>query len=239
MKAIILAGGLGSRLMEITEIIPKPMLRVGDKPLLGHIIEIYEQFGVDEIFIAGGYRQEVIEDYLHQEFKSHVHLIDTGLGAMTGSRLAQMYKFVDPVEPFFMTYGDGLCDVDLDKVLAFHMKQKSIATITAVRPAGRFGRVLMDGAGVVTQFGEKVEGTTDWINGGFMVLDHDIFKYLASIDPLINFEKDILPRLVMESKMFAFRHSGFWACVDTKRDLLELEETYQTKGKVWLKKTGS
>lgn len=244
MKAVILCGGMGSRLVEMTDVIPKPMLPVGGKPLLQHIMDFYRRHGVNDFVLPLGYKKEHIVAHLlmqrptdvfawrdYQEFiyKDYcVTAMDTGLETQTGGRLGRLRELL--VEPFHFTYGDGLSDVNIDKVATLFYSSNSIATITLVHPEGRFGRAIVQEDRLITEFGEKTD-TFDWINGGFSVLSPEIFKYIEDDD--CNLEKEVYPVLAREMNLMGYEHTGFWKCVDTKRDLLELEEIYQQGGAAW------
>lgn len=247
MKAVILCGGKGSRLLEMTEVIPKPMLPVGGKPLLGHIIDIYRHYGVTEFILPVGYKKEHIIAYfmsigprsmgvtspegdVHFDFGDYeVTTIDTGLETQTGGRLLKARSYLH--EPFHFTYGDGLSNVNL-KDLEYQYRDWNMSVITLVHPEGRFGRATVDDHGFIMTFGEKIE-TSDWINGGFSILNPSIFSHIAKDET--NLEKHVYPELTILGKLRGYCHEGFWMCVDTKRDLLELEEIYKEKGAIWLK----
>lgn len=248
MKAVILCGGKGSRLLEMTEVLPKPMLPVGDKPLLGHIIDIYRHYGVNDFILPMGYKREHILAYLmalnpssmsisHPEGDAHfsfgdyeVTAINTGMETQTGGRLLRVKEYLH--EPFHFTYGDGLSDVDLMELEYQYHDWGGTSVITLVHPEGRFGRATIDGRGFITAFGEKIE-TSDWINGGFSILHPSILKYIDN--DTCNLEKEVYPQLAIEDGLTGYRHEGFWKCVDTKRDLLELDEIYRQEGAIWLK----
>lgn len=247
MKAVILCGGKGTRLMEMTEVLPKPMLPVGGKPLLAHIIDIYRQFGVREFYLPMGYKKEFIlayflaqhpksvaftDGYSHFEFGDcEVTAVDTGEETQTGGRLFRLRQWLR-YEPFHFTYGDGLSDVNVLNINLARMPWNVMSVITLVHPEGRFGRATVDSLGLVTSFGEKIE-TSDWINGGFSVLHPEVFNYIEGDD--CNLEKDVYPKLVEQSRLMGYCHEGFWKCVDTRRDLLELEDVYRQRGAIWLK----
>lgn len=248
MKCVILCGGKGSRIMEMTDVIPKPMLPVGGKPLLQHIMDIYRRHGVDEFVLPLGYKKEHILAHLltlhpmdvfarpgYQQFiyaTYQVSAVDTGEDTQTGGRLKRVQHLLDG-KPFHFTYGDGLADVDLSLVeYDFLRNNMDVSVITMVHPEGRFGRATLSEWGFIKNFGEKIE-TADWINGGFSILRSDVFRYIIGDDT--NLEKEVYPVLAEEGKLFGYRHHGFWKCVDTKRDLLELEEIYKEKGAIWQK----
>jgi glucose-1-phosphate cytidylyltransferase len=256
MQVVILAGGKGSRISEETQTIPKPILTVGDKPLLHHIMDIFMKYGYDDFVIAGGYKNEHIlayfiglleeQDYsyisaghLTSEFrfaKYKVQVINTGLETQTGGRLKRIAPFIK--DNFFMTYGDGLANIDISSLENFHYySAKSLATVTAVNPVPRFGEMKITDEGIVTEFGEKPKHSImrldGWINGGFFILNPKVLEMITSDDT--NFEKEILPKLVEQRKLSAYVHNGFWQCVDTLRDLSNIREIYEKEGPVWLK----
>lgn len=248
MKCVILCGGKGTRLMEMTEVLPKPMLPVGEKPLLAHIIDIYRQFGVREFYLPMGYKKEFIlayflaenpktvtfitDGFAHFDFGDYeVYAMDTGLETQTGGRLLRLKQWLDK-EPFHFTYGDGLSDVHLDNVKFIDDTCDSVATLTLVHPDGRFGRAVVQDGGIISEFGEKTE-TSDWINGGFSILHPKIFDYIKGDET--NLEKDVYSKLAHEVNLFGYKHEGFWKCVDTRRDLLELEDVYRQRGAIWVR----
>jgi len=252
MKAVILAGGLGTRLSEETALKPKPMVEVGDYPILWHIMKFYATFGINEFVIALGYKGEVIKDffvnYLHRaqnlsirlrdgQIDVHgaaaedwtVHLLDTGEQTQTGGRLRRAAEFIGR-EPFLATYGDGLASVDINALLSFLRKEKRIATVTAVRPPARFGGLDIAGNRVV-QFVEKPQTGEGWINGGFFVLEPEIVEYIVDDDTV--FEKEPLEILAQKGQLNAYCHEGFWQCMDTLRDRRQLEALWQTGKAPW------
>jgi len=246
-KVVILAGGKGTRISEETKTIPKPMIRVGDKPILHHIMSSYISQGHNEFIIPVGYKSEIIYGYFlslqHYSMRDKgdsleigfsncvVTLVKSGMDTQTGGRLKRVEEFIK--DDFFFTYGDGLSDVDVLKVMEKHKEVGAVATISAVRPDPRFGSLLFDGNGKVVDFGEKQEHLRGWINGGFAVLSPDIFSYIDSDE--CNLEKDVYPKLAYRDKMYAVTHDGFWKCVDTIRDLEEIEDIYNKQGTIWLK----
>jgi glucose-1-phosphate cytidylyltransferase len=255
MKAVILAGGLGTRLAEETEVKPKPMVEIGGRPILWHIMKHYAHYGCEEFFIALGYKGEVIKRYfldyyklngsvtvdlargeveIHQKHCENwrVHLIETGLATNTGGRLRQLKPWLCD-SPFFLTYGDGVSNVHLPNLVAFHRAQGLMATITAVRPPARFGNLEFDGDRV-SEFAEKPQIGEGWINGGFMVLEPGVFSYLDRDSQSL--EMDVLEPLCGEQQLTAYRHQGFWQCMDTLRDVRLLEGLWQgghAPWKVW------
>jgi glucose-1-phosphate cytidylyltransferase len=252
MKAVILAGGYGTRLAEETEVRPKPMVQIGGHPILWHILKHYSHYAVNEFYIALGYLGDEIKRYFvdrqtlggsmtvdlsggtikrldleREPWK--VHLVDTGVESMTGGRILRLRKHVGS-GTFLVTYGDGVADVDIDKLLAFHKRERAIATVTAVRPPARFGGLVLDGSRVV-RFSEKPQTGEGWINGGFLVCEPGIFDYLESDSSVL--ETDGLERLADEGKLAAYQHEGFWQCMDTLRDKRQLESLWKTGRAPW------
>ena len=227
MKAVILAGGYGTRISEESHLIPKPMIEIGGKPILWHIMKIYSTYKIDDFIICLGYKGEKIKKYFEQ-FDSelwNIQLIDTGVNTMTGGRLKRIQDKID--NTFCVTYGDGLSDINLNDLISFHKEKKSLATLTAIHPPERFGVLNLSGD-YVTEFHEKHSGESSWINGGFFVLEPEIFDYLQ--DDSTVFEKTPLETLAKEQKLTAFKHNGFWHPMDTQRDKNHLEKLW-TSGK--------
>ena len=254
MKVIILAGGFGTRLSEYTDKIPKPMVKIGNKPILWHIMNSYSKHGHKEFFIALGYKSEIIKEYflnyktLNSDFtvdlKSgdltihnnedndwKVTLLDTGLNSMTGGRIKRFEKYIKK-EPFLVTYGDGVCDVDLSQLLEFHKKQKRLITVTAVRPSARFGELDIKN-NIVESFQEKPQTSDGWINGGYFVCEPEVFDYIDGDSTI--FEKNPLEKLAANKELSAFKHYGFWQCMDTKRDRDNLNEMLKNNNAPWTK----
>ena len=254
MKAVILAGGFGTRISEETQLKPKPLIEIGGMPLLWHIMKIFSQHGINDFVICCGYKGYMIKEYfanysLHKSNitfdlkanSTHVHssdvepwkitLVDTGLNTMTGGRLKRVREFLDD-EPFCFTYGDGLSDINLKELIEFHENQKTLATVTAVRPPGRFGAMAISD-NRVTKFQEKPEGDGDWINGGFFILEPKIFDYLT--DDKTIWEREPLEKLSEDNQLSAYKHSGFWQPVDTIRDKNHLEELWKLNKAPWKK----
>lgn len=252
MKVVILAGGLGTRLAEETEVRPKPMVEVGEKPILWHIMKHYANYGLNEFVIALGYKGEVIKRFflehsvLHGSFSLDmktgkviagreapenwvVHLVDTGLDSSTGGRIGRVRDYLND-ESFMLTYGDGVSNVDLNALLALHKKCGRIATLTAVRPPARFGGLVFDGDSIA-QFTEKPQIGEGWINGGFMVMEPKIFEYIPS--DATNLEAEVLERLAAEGQLVAYRHYDFWQCMDMLRDKKLLESLWQQGNAPW------
>lgn len=253
MKSIILCGGLGTRLSEETHLRPKPMVEIGGKPILWHILKTYENQGVNEFILALGYKGDYIKDYfsnysirnsdfnintlsnkleVQSESKEdwNVSLIDTGLNTLTGGRLLRLRGLIN--ETFMLTYGDGLCDVDLKSLIDFHKSHKKIATVTSVRPSARFGDLKIQD-GKVISFKEKPQSEEGWINGGYFIFEPEIFDYLN--DDLTILEKEPLENLAKDGELMAFQHKGFWQCMDTIRDRDFLNRLIFDKNTPWLK----
>lgn len=251
MKVVILAGGLGTRLSELTESIPKPMLKINDKPILWHIMKAYAHFGHNEFYIALGYKAEVIKSYflnyytLNSNFtvnlsdgscKSHVieslnwkvTLVDTGIETLTGGRIKRLEDYIGS-NTFLMTYGDGLSNVDINKLIAFHKNHNKIVTLTAVRPNARFGELdIRDDK--VYKFAEKPQLQEGWINGGYFVIEPEIFNYLTD-DTML--EREPLEQVVSSGQLMAYKHEGYWQCVDSKRDYENIQLMAKYKKIPW------
>jgi len=231
MKAIILAGGLGTRLSEETGDKPKPMVLLDDKPILWHLMNIYGRQGVTDFVIATGYLGNIIHDWV-SDLKSpwNITALDTGLNTLTGGRIKKCLEFIG-LERVFATYGDGLGNIDLNALLDFHLQQGRLATVTAVRPPARFG-LLESSNGLVTNFTEKNQADGGWINGGFFVLEPSVKDFiLQDMEP---FETGALPKLVADSNLSAFHHGGFWQPMDTLREKQELSKMAVTENPPWL-----
>ncbi len=233
MKTIILAGGYGTRLAEYTDKIPKPMIKIGGKPILSHIMNFYQSYGYNDFIIAAGYKKEIIIEYYKnsKEFQN-LKIIDTGESSMTGGRILRLKSHIDKSENFFMTYGDGLCSINLDDLVKFHKKNNKIATVTAVHPPVRFGELEIDGDRVV-KFEEKPQSSAGWINGGYFVLNSDVFDYIDNDQTL--FEKEPMTKLYQDNNLNAFKYDGFWKCMDTLRDKISLEQILKDEGPIWKK----
>jgi glucose-1-phosphate cytidylyltransferase len=252
MKVVILAGGLGTRLAEETEIRPKPMVEIGGRPIIWHIMKHYAHYGFNEFVLALGYKGEDVKRYFLDYYRlngnvsidlgtghvdvSHeqpsdwnVHLVDTGQQTNTGGRVRRLRSLLGD-EPFMLTYGDGVCDLNLRELLTFHDANRCVATITAVRPPARFGGLLFNGDRV-SSFTEKPQVGEGWINGGFMVFEPKIFEYLR--DDQTSLEADALEQLATDGKLVAYRHDRFWQCMDTLRDVRLLERLWQTGKAPW------
>ena len=252
MKTVIMAGGLGTRLSEETALKPKPMVEIGGRPILWHVMSIYARYGFKEFVVACGYKGEVIKEYFsdfffhHSDFtvdlhngertvmrkSSHdwrVHLVDTGAESMTGGRMLRL-KHLLKDGTFMMTYGDGLSDVQIDAVVAFHRSHGKLATVTAVHPPARFGGIELDGDRVAV-FSEKPQTTIGWINGGFFVLEPGVLDYIDGQD--VPFERAPLERLAADGQLMAFRHDGFFQPMDTIREKRLLEELWDSRRAPW------
>jgi glucose-1-phosphate cytidylyltransferase len=252
MKVGILAGGLGTRLSEETDTKPKPMVEIGGEPILIHIMKHYAHYGFDQFAIALGYKGEVIKKYmvdyctlssnLTVDFKSssiiqhstqqphwQVDLIDTGIPTNTGGRIKRLAPYLGR-ETFMVTWGDGLSDINLHELLAFHQRHGKLATLTAVRPPARYGHIEMDGDQIV-EFSEKSQAKEGWINGAFFVLEPGIFDYIDGDDTL--WEKEPLERLAQDGQLMAYRHTSFWQCMDTLREKRLLETLWQSGQAPW------
>jgi glucose-1-phosphate cytidylyltransferase len=251
MKTVILAGGLGTRLSEETALKPKPMVEIGGRPILWHVMSTYSRYGYREFVVACGYKGEVIKEYFSDFFFHHsdftvnlhdgertvvrkstpdwvVHLVDTGADSMTGGRLLRLKHLLDG-ETFMVTYGDGLSDVDIDALVAFHRAHGKLATVTAVRPPARFGGIEFEGDRVKF-FSEKPQTTVGWINGGFFVLEPGVLDYIAADVP---FERAPLERLAADGQLMAFRHDGFFQPMDTIREKRLLEDLWSSGRAPW------
>ena len=253
MKTVILAGGLGTRISEESHLKPKPMIEIGGQPILWHIMKIYSRYGFDEFIICAGYRQDSIKEYFANYYTmnsdvtfdlsdntmsvhtSHVDpwkvtVVDTGLGTMTGGRIARIRKYIGD-EPFFLTYGDAVADIDIPALLEFHKKSGKIATITAVNIAQMKGVLNLEAGGRVTSFREKEDVDSTPVNGGFMVMEPKIFDYLEGDSTV--FEQEPMMRLAREGELNAYVHEGFWQCMDTQREKKKLEELWESKNAPW------
>ena len=226
MNIVILAGGLGSRLSEITKTIPKPMVKINGKPILVRIMKHFAKYGFKNFYIALGYKGKVIKKYFAKNnFGWNINLINTGKKTMTGGRLRRLTKYLKN-ETFLMTYGDGLSDVNLNKLLKFHRKNKKLVTLTAVRPPARFGNLKIQGHNV-EYFREKLNTDEGWINGGFFVMEPEFLKYIKNDKTYL--EKEPLEILAKKKQLIAFKHKHFWQCMDTLRDKINLEKILKQK----------
>ncbi len=252
MKAVILAGGLGTRISEESHLKPKPMIEIGGRPILWHIMKIYSHYGINDFVICLGYRGYVIKEYfanyflhmsdvtfdisenrmeVHQQYAEpwRVTLVDTGQETLTGGRLKRVREYVGN-EGFCFTYGDGVADIDVGKLIQFHRSQRSLATLTAIQPPGRYGAVSIDDTRVLS-FAEKPEGDGAWINGGFFVLEPGAIDYIQGDQT--SWESDALVRLARDGKLSGYKHAGFWQAMDTLRDKNQLEDLWQSGKAPW------
>ena len=226
MKVVLLAGGFGTRLSEYTKTIPKPMIDVGGKPILVHIMKLYAKCGFKDFYIALGYKGEMIKNFFNKKFFDwNINLIETGRNTMTGGRLKRLTKYVGK-ETFMMTYGDGLSNVNLKKLLKFHKKNRKLVTLTAVRPPARFGAIKLRGRHV-SYFKEKSKLDEGWINGGFFVIEPEFLQFIKNDNTYL--EREPLENISKTRQLAAFRHEGFWQCMDTKRDKDALNKILNSK----------
>jgi len=230
MKAVILAGGYGTRISEESDLIPKPLIEIGGKPILWHIMKIYLAHKIDDFVICLGYKGEKIKEYFGKLDSTlwDIQLVDTGLDTLTGGRLKRIQGEID--NTFCVTYGDGLSDVNLNNLITFHKEKKSLATLTAIHPPERFGVLNLSGD-YVKEFHEKHTGESSWINGGFFVFEPEIFDYLQNDSTVL--ERAPLETLAKEQKLAAFKHNGFWHPMDTLRDKKHLEDLWASEKAPW------
>ena len=253
MKAVILAGGLGTRLSEATNLIPKPMVEIGGKPILWHIMKIYSQYGINDFIICCGYKQYVIKEYFANYFyhncditvdlsegsiqthDSHsenwkVTLVDTGLNTMTGGRVQRIQKYIGN-EPFLLTYGDGVADIDINATIEEHRKAGKVLSMTAYQPGGKLGVLDMDMDGTLKSFQEKPQQGGSWINAGFFVCEPELFDYLNGDNEM--FEREPMQRLMAKQQIHVYKHNGFWKPMDTLRDNQELNKMWAEDKAPW------
>ena len=253
MKVVILAGGLGSRLSEETSVRPKPMVDIGDKPILWHIMKIYSSYGFNDFVICLGYKGYIIKEYfanyfLHQSdvtidlndnsISTHqsaaepwkITLVDTGKTSMTGGRIKRIQNYVG-IEPFLLTYGDGVGSIDIKSLVNYHQRNGKMVTVTAVQPSGRFGALNLDSHNFVNSFLEKPKGDGAWINGGFFVCEPDVFDYIK--DDQTIWEREPMEQIAADGQMTAYKHTGYWKPMDTLRDKQELEAEWQSGNAPW------
>jgi len=226
MKVVILAGGFGTRISEYTKSIPKPMIKIKRLPILVHIMKHYSKFGFNEFYIALGYKGNVIKNYFkNKKFNWKINLVETGKNTMTGGRLKRLTKYLKG-ESFFLTYGDGLSDINITKLLRFHEKNKKLATVTAVRPPARFGALKIKGNSV-SYFKEKSRMDEGWINGGFFVFSNKFLKFIKNDKTFL--EREPLEKMAKLNQLSAYRHNGFWQCIDSMRDLISINNRIKEK----------
>ena len=231
MKVVILAGGKGTRILEYTKSIPKPMVKIGSKPILEHIIDYYMKYGFKDFLIAGGYKYSIIKSYFKKKkISANIRVIDTGLETLTGSRLLKLKNILD--DTFMLTYGDGLSNVNLKKLLKFHRSNKKKITITAVHPPARFGELEIKNK-LVTKFEEKPQLQKGWINGGFFVIEPEFLNFVGKKNVML--ERSPLLKAVKTKNLSAFKHNGFWFCMDTLRDKKVLDKMIKDKKSPWIK----
>ena len=235
MKIVILCGGKGTRLSEETRKLPKPLVQIGSKPILWHIIKYFFSFGYNEFILASGYKFGEIKKYFinNKIDDCKINVVNTGLNTLTGGRLLRLKKYFKADETFMMTYGDGLSDVNLEMLITFHYKKKKIATQTAVRPPVRFGELKINFSNRVTAFEEKNQSTKNWINGGFFILNSKIFNFIK--DDKTIFERDTVIKLVKKKELNAYKHFKFWQCMDTMRDKILLNKIWKNRKATWKK----
>jgi glucose-1-phosphate cytidylyltransferase len=255
MKVVIFAGGFGSRISELSHLKPKPMIEIGGKPIIWHLMKSYQSQGFNDFIICLGYKGHVIKEYFLNYFmynsdltidiknnKVDVHLnkasnfkvtlIDTGLNTMTSGRLNRIKKYID-TDNFFLTYGDGLSDINLNDELKFHLNHKKMVSMTIVQPEGRFGAIKFDENNIVTNFQEKPKGDGTWINGGFFILNKKVFDHLPKNSDEIMWEQEPLTNFTKMGELVAYKHKGFWKCMDSMKDKNTLEKLWETKKAKW------
>lgn len=254
MKVVILAGGLGTRLSEETKLIPKPMVEIGGKPILWHIMKIYSYYGFNDFVILTGYKSHIIKEYFVNYYQRYsditvdminnsveihrtqtepwkVTMLYTGEDTMTGGRIKKAQKYIGN-EPFLLTYGDGVADVNIDDLIKAHKSSNKLITMTAVQPSGRFGALVIKDDNIITSFKEKPKGDESWINGGFFVCEPQVFDYIEA-DESVTFEKAPLENLAKDRQLNAYKHSGFWRPMDTLKDKNDLTEMWQMDRAPW------
>lgn len=254
MKVLILAGGLGSRLSEETVVKPKPMVEIGGKPILWHIMKIYSYYGFNEFIILLGYKGHIIKDYFTSYFIHHsditvdvqnqkinlinsraepwkITMIDTGDETMTGGRIKRAARYIDN-EPFMLTYGDGVSDININNLVQFHQNHGKLITMTSVQPEGRFGSLVLNGNNEVLRFQEKMKGDGQWINAGFFVCEPKVMDYIENDSTI--FERKPLEQLAAEKQLITYKHTGFWKPMDTQKDKVQLNELIEKKAAPWM-----
>lgn len=255
MKVVILAGGMGTRISEESHLKPKPMIEIGGKPIIWHIMKIYEHHGFNDFIVCCGYKGNIVKEYFINYFlynsdisvevgnnKIDVHysnaesfkvtLVDTGLETNTAGRIKRIEKYVKG-KTFMLTYGDGVANVNIKELIDFHKKNNKLATLTSIQLPGRFGNIQSNEEGVVEKFQEKPDGDGVWINGGFFVLEPGIFQYLKDDMDAIQWETDPLVKIANDKQLASYKHKGFWKCMDALRDKVELEHLWETNNAAW------
>ena len=255
MKVIILAGGFGTRISEESVYKPKPLIEIGGMPIIWHIMKYYSHYGYDDFIVCAGYKQNCLKEYFSNYFLNHsditfdmknnkmivhrtnsepwtVSVVDTGLNTMTGGRVKRVKEYIGD-EPFMVTYGDGVSDVDIDALIKFHKESGKIATLTAVMPGGRFGALNIDDSGTIGSFREKRKDDGGWINGGFMVMEPDVFDYIDGDDTVL--EREPFEKLVADKQLSAYKHHGFWQCMDSVKDKTHIESLISEGKAPWIK----
>lgn len=254
MKVVILAGGFGTRISEESYLKPKPMIEIGGQPILWHIMKEYYYYGFDEFIICAGYKQHLIKQFFNEYFlnssnvtfdfsdngkitihnsyseKWKITVVDTGLNTLTGGRLKRIQEYIGN-ETFMLTYGDGVCDINIQKLLEFHRKNNKLATITAIQPGGRFGTLEINDSNVIERFSEKRKEDGGWINAGYMVLEPEVFEYIEGDNTI--FEREPLEELSKLGELQAYKYNGFWKCMDTLKDKMSLEEMLDVNNAPW------
>lgn len=254
MKTVILAGGLGTRLSEETDLRPKPMVEIGGKPILWHIMKIYSHYGYNDFIICCGYKSYFIKDYFYHYYMHSsditvdltsnkityhnstsepwkITLVDTGLDTMTGGRIKRVQKYIGN-EPFMLTYGDGVGNINIPELINFHKQNKKTVTLTAVLPDGKFGALQLNNSDDITEFREKPAGDGSWINGGFFVCEPKVFDYITKGDSTI-FEREPLEKLAADKQLKAYKHTGFWKPMDTLKQKIELNSLWNSDNPPW------
>ncbi|MGI5084535.1 glucose-1-phosphate cytidylyltransferase [Treponema putidum] len=254
MKTVILAGGLGTRLSEETDLRPKPMVEIGGKPILWHIMKIYSHYGYNDFIICCGYKSYFIKDYFYHYYMHSsditvdltsnkityhnsasepwkITLVDTGLDTMTGGRIKRVQKYIGN-EPFMLTYGDGVGNINIPELIDFHKQNKKTVTLTAVLPDGKFGALSLNNSDDITEFREKPAGDGSWINGGFFVCEPQVFDYITNGDSTV-FEREPLEKLAADKQLKAYKHTGFWKPMDTLKQKMELNSLWNSNNPPW------
>ena len=232
MKTVILCGGYGTRLSEETTIKPKPMVKIGNKPILEHIMSIYEYYGYNQFILALGYKSEYIKKYYKNKSKKNINLIYTGKDTKTGGRLLRLKNYLKNEKTFMLTYGDGVSNINIKQAIKFHNNHGKIATITAVRPPVRFGELEIN-RNKVKSFKEKPQVGHGWINGGFFIFNNEILNFIKNDQTML--EREPLEKLTKAGQLMAFEHKGFWKCMDTMRDKILLNQLWNEGNALWKK----